>query len=291
VSAVIERRRRDARRRRSQVGAGRAHPATYVPLLLLAAFFGAPLLWLVDLALRPNDEIYTADVHLLPHSPTLSNFTDGWSGNGFAQLFANSAFITGSTVLLSVVFSSLAGYALAKFQFWGKNLLFLTCLAAIIVPDQVRMVPLYTLMLKLHWVDSYQAVILPGISQAFAVFLMKQHIEKIPDSLIEAARVDGAGELRILWKIVLPLSKPAIVTVILFEGLYRWNDFLWPLVVLKSNDMQTVTMGLARLQSDPSVGGGIVIAMAMISAIPIIALFIVCQRYFIEGIASTGTRG
>lgn len=263
----------------------------YGSLGLAAAVALVPLLWMVSLSLKSQGEVFTPTPTLLPQSPTLENFQIGWIKSGFQRYIFNSFVISSSAVLLSILINSLAGYVLAKHRFPGRQWLFLAFLSSIMIPDQVRVVPLYVLMMKFHWVDSWQGVILPGISRAFGVFLMKQYMESIPNEMLEAARVDGASELRTLCQIVMPLCLPAVASLAIFEFLFRWNDLLWPLIVLKSSDMYTVQIGLAQLRADPSVGGGPIMAMALVSTVPALIIFFALQRYFVQGIATTGMKG
>lgn len=277
--------------RRSRWGRSTRPLVIYAGLGLAALVTVAPILWMVSLSLKPPGEVFTPTPTLLPRFPTVENYVVGWRKSGFQQFFINSLIIAVSAVGLSILSNSLAGYALAKFRFSGRQLIFITFLSAIMIPDQVRMVPLYVLMRELHWVNTWQAVILPGVSRAFGVFLMKQYMETIPDELLEAARIDGASELRILWQVVMPLCLPAVATVVIFEFLFRWNDLLWPLVALKSTDMYTVQIGLAQLRFDPTIGGGPVMGMALVSSLPALLLFFALQRHFVRGIATSGLRG
>jgi ABC-type glycerol-3-phosphate transport system permease component len=265
--------------------------AIYSGLGIGAILVLIPLLWLFSLSLKPPGEVFTPTPTFLPRSPTLENFVIGWSKSGFQRFFRNSFIIAGSAVIFSLLFNSLAGYALAKHRFPGRQIIFLAFLSSIMIPDQVRAVPLFMVVTDLDWVNTWQGVIIPGINRAFGVFLMKQYIETIPDEMLDAARIDGASELRIISQIIIPLSKPALATVALFEFLVRWKDLLWPLIVLKSNDMHTVQIGLAQLHGDPAVGGGPIMAMALISIVPILILFLALQPYFIQGIARTGMHG
>ncbi len=271
-------------------GSARAR-VIYAGLGLAALVAIAPILWMVSLSLKPPGEVFTPMPTLLPRVPTVENYVVGWQKSGFQRFFVNSLIIAVSAVVLSILSNSLAGYALAKFRFSGRQVIFVAFLSAIMIPDQVRMVPLYVLMRELQWINTWQAVILPGVSRAFGVFFMKQYMETIPDELLEAARIDGASELRILWQVVMPLCLPAVATVVIFEFLFRWNDLLWPLVALKSTDMYTVQIGLAQLRFDPAIGGGPVMAMALVSSIPALLLFFALQRHFVRGIATTGLRG
>jgi ABC-type glycerol-3-phosphate transport system permease component len=193
-------------------------------------------------------------------------------------------------VAFSVLFNSMAGFALAKYRFAGREAIFLFILSALMVPIQVKIVPLYLLTARLGWVDTFAGAILPTISQAFGVFLMRQYCSTIPDELIEASRIDGCSEFRIFWQIVFPLCKPAMAVNIIFQFMWRWNDLLWPLVVLRSEKMYTIQQGLAFFRDNPSVAGGPIMAMSLVSVVPIAIIFFSLQKYFVQGIALTGMK-
>jgi ABC-type glycerol-3-phosphate transport system permease component len=249
-----------------------------------------PLLWMLSTSLKPADEIFTPQLSLLPRHLMWSNYSFGWSQSGFGKYFANTTLIALGAVACSVIFNSMAGFALAKYRFAGREAIFVFILSALMVPIQVKIVPLYLLTAQLDWVDTFQGAILPTISQAFGVFLMRQYCSTIPDELIEASRIDGCSEVRIFWQIVFPLCKPAMAVNIIFQFMWRWNDLLWPLIVLRSEKMYTIQQGLAFFRDNPSVAGGPIMAMSLVSILPIAILFFALQKYFVQGIAMTGMK-
>lgn len=262
-----------------------------VLLLLGAVVMLFPILWMISMALKPQAEIFTPRPELLPHSPTLSNFTYGWERSGFSKFFLNSTIITMARVIISVVVNALAGFAFAKYQFRGRELLFLLLLAAMMIPDQVRMIPLYAVMSGLSWVNTLQAVIVPGIGLTFGAFIMRQYLSSVPDELLEAARIDGSSELRIFWQIIVPLAWPATIVNALFQFLWGWNDLLWPLLFLQSEKMYTIQLALAVFKDDETVTGGPIMAMSLLSVLPVLIVFLFLQRHFVRGIALTGIKG
>ncbi len=262
----------------------------YPVLAVAASGMAFPLVWMVSTSLKGAQEVFTIKPTLIPETFAWSNYASGWVESGFGRYVMNSLLIAVGAVACSVVFNSMAGFALAKYRFRGRGLIFLGILSALMVPLETRIVPLYLLAARLGWVDTYTGAILPTISQAFGVFLMRQYCLTIPDELIEAARIDGCSEFRTFWQIIFPLCKPAMAVNIIFQFMWRWNDLLWPLIVLRSEKMYTVQQGLAFFRDNPSVAGGPIMAMSLVSIVPIMIVFFVLQRYFVEGIALTGLK-
>jgi alpha-1,4-digalacturonate transport system permease protein len=263
----------------------------YGCLVCGAVLIAFPLVWLLSMSLESASEIYSRQFHLWPSRFQWSNYAVGWVYSGFGGYFINSVRIAIGAVAGSVLFNSMAGFALAKYQFPGREGIFMFILAALMLPMQVNLAPLYLLMVKLRWVDTCQGAILPTISQAFGVFLMRQYCLTIPTELLEAARIDGCSDFWTFWKIVFPLCGPAIAVNGLFQFMWRWNDLLWPLLVLQTEKMYTVQQGLAFLREDASMAGGPIMAMAIVSVLPIVLLFFLLQRFFVQGIALSGMKG
>ena len=262
--------------------------------LLLALLLGAvvlfPVYWMLATAVRPRAEIFAALPALLPASVTWSNFAALWQRMPLLQWTANSAFIAVVGVALTVSINLLCGYAFAKFRFPGRNLLFFAILGAIIVPIQVILVPEFLIVSSLGLLNTPWGVILPRAAEAFGIFMVRQFMVGIPDELIEAARLDGAGELRIFLRVVLPLSKPIIAVLVIFTFMWRWNDFAWPLVVLTDHAQYTLPLGLNLLKSEPNPEWGQIMAMALVALAPMLLVFLAFQRYLVQGIASTGLK-
>ena len=249
-----------------------------------------PVYWMLATAVRPRTEIFSALPALLPASVTWTNFAAIWSRTPLLDWAANSAFIAVVGVALTVFVNLLCGYTFAKFSFPGRNLLFFAILGAIIVPIQVILVPEFLIVSWLGLLNSPWGVILPRAAEAFGIFMVRQFMVGIPDELIEAARLDGAGEFRIFWRVVLPLSKPIIAVLVIFTFMWRWNDFAWPLVVLTDHAHYTLPLGLNLLRSEPNPEWGQIMAMALVALAPMLAIFLAFQRYLVQGIASTGLK-
>jgi ABC-type glycerol-3-phosphate transport system permease component len=207
------------------------------------------------------------------------------------RYYLNSFIVAGLTTVGYLFFSSLTGYAFAKGRFIGKSVFFIMLLATMMIPFEVRMIPLYFLMRTLHLNNTLAALILPFITGGFGTFLMRQFISTIPDDLVEAARVDGASEFTIFWKIVLPLCGPALAALAVLTALWRWNDVLWPLLVISDRNLYTVTLGLAIAGRSQGIFTGVALATAALAIMPIIFWYLLLQRYIIRGITLTGLKG
>lgn len=262
-------------------------------MLVIGATALFPLFWMLASSLKTAQELQAAPPVWWSHQPTLEAFAKVFEQLPFARMFLNSVVIAGGTTVGIVLTSIMAGYVFAKHRFRGRRLLFSLVLATMFLPPIVLLVPLFRLIQSLGLVDSYLGVMLPNIANAFGIFLMRQFIAGVPDELIDAARIDGASEWGILWRIVTPLLRPAIAALVVFAFVFHWNSFLWPLTVLQSDHMFTVVLGLNRLVSYTSAVRfqNVVMAGATISVLPNIVLFLILQRSFISGIAQTGLKG
>jgi ABC-type glycerol-3-phosphate transport system permease component len=265
--------------------------AVFILLFLGALIMLSPIAWMVSMAFKEQSEIYTANPKLIPNKITFQNFIDGWVKGGFLHFFVNSTVVTTIRVLLTVIINAMAGYAFGKYRFRGKAFLFMIVLSAMMIPDQVRMIPLYSLISSLGLIDTFASVILPGLGATFGTFLMTQYVKTIPDELMEAARIDGCSEYRIFSQIIMPLVKPALVTNLIFQFMWGWNDLLYPLLFLQSKENYTLQLALAFFRDSDTVTAGPIMAMSLGSIIPILIIFFLLQRYFVEGIAVHGVKG
>lgn len=263
----------------------------YAFLILGSVGMLVPFVWMVLSALKPNNEIFTSPPTFLPKDPNWGNFVEAWSSGDFTQYFINTSIISVLTTVITLFICSLAGYTFAKFNFMGKKVLFLLFLGTMMIPMQVIMIPIFLMMSKIGLLNSYWSVILPLVANAYGVFLMRQFMSTIPTELMEAARIDGCSEFRIFWQIILPLTKPALVTLGILTFLGAWNEFLWPLIMLDSPDMMTLQVALTQFQGQYEVKWNLLMAASALSMIPIALIFIIFQRYLVEGIASSGVKG
>jgi multiple sugar transport system permease protein len=266
--------------------------ALYIGLVAAALVMVAPFLWTVSTALKPSADVFASPPKLIPDPATLANFQDVLTLLPFDRYLLNSIIVTGAIVLLNVIFGTMAAYAFAKLRFPGRNLIFAVMLLTLMVPFQVNLIPLYAIMVRLKeatgiiGADTYFGLIAPSAVQVFGIFLMRQFLRSIPNEILENARVDGASEWRILRSIVFPLATPGMATLAIFTFIAAWNDFLWPLIVTSSDDMRTLPVGLALLARKNTVNWGQTMAGTVLAAGPMIAVFLVLQRRFIEGLTA-----
>ena len=277
---------RRARLRRERTG----RAARIVAAVVVAAVLIFPLYWMVVVAFSSRSELIAGDLRFWPRSLTLENFRQVFAEFPVATWFGNSIAIALVVAAITVTVSMMAGYAFAQLRFRGSTLLFLLSLAALMIPVQVIMVTLFKLVTTLGLYGSYWAVILPTSASAFGVFLARQFILAIPKDLIEAARIDGAGHLRVFVRIVLPLSRPLLAVLFFMSVLQTWNDFAWPLIALKQNQLFTLPIGLLYLQGQFGSDYGGTMAFALIIVTPMVVLFLIFQRYFVQGFARSGIR-
>jgi alpha-1,4-digalacturonate transport system permease protein len=264
-------------------------------LLWLALMAGAllmlfPIYWMFATAVRPHEEIFAALAALLPSHLTWQHFAAIWSHYPLERWVANSLIIAIASVIITVAINLLCGYTFAKFCFPGRNILFFAILGALMVPIQVILVPEFLIVSWLGLLNTHLGVILPRAAEAFGIFMVRQFMVSIPDELLEAARLDGAGEFSIFLRIVVPLSRPVIAVLIIFTFMWRWNDFAWPLVVLTDQSQFTLPLGLNLLRGETNPDWGDIMSVALLSLLPMLAIFLAFQRYLIQGISSTGLK-
>jgi multiple sugar transport system permease protein len=260
----------------------------FVVLVSLAMLF--PLYCMLVVAFTPKDELFNGGSHLWPDRFTTANFQDLFDKFPIDTWFVNSVMVAVVTTLLGVSVNLLAGYAFAKLRFRGRNLLFVLVLSTMMVPAQAIMFPQFKTVISLGLFGTFWAVILPSVSTAFGIFLARQFFLAFPDELIESAKMDGAGQLRIFLRIVLPLSKPLIAVMTLLAFMNQWNDFLWPLITLKDPNLYTLPVSMRFLQGQYDANYGGLMAMALLTCLPLVLMFLVLQRYFVQGLARTGIK-
>lgn len=262
----------------------------YLLLIVTGLVMVAPFGVMVLTSFKPEGAIISFPPRLLPTQWTLANYQLVWSRLPFGFLIRNSLIYSFGVTLFSVFFDSMCAYALARLTFKGRNIVFLAILASMMVPAQVTLVPLFFNLYSLGWINTFQGLIVPHVTSAFGIFLLRQFFITIPGELADAARIDGAGEFRIYWQIVLPLSGPALATLFVFHFMYNWNDFLWPLIVTTSGEMRTLPTGLALFMGEHNVEYGLLLAGATIAALPLVVAFLFAQKYFVAGIALSGLK-
>jgi len=274
---------------RFRAGAGKV--AVYVLLCALAALMLLPFLWMISASLKLDKDVFRFPIQWIPTVPQWSNYVKIWTQIPFLTFFANTAKLTIIITLLQLFTSSFAGYAFAKLEFKGRDLIFLAYIASIAIPWQSYMVPQFIMMRKFDLVDKHTALILLQAFSAFGVFLMRQFFISIPNDIIDAARIDGLSEYGIYFQIMLPLSQPALATLTIFTAVFVWNDFMGPLIYLNTQSLKTIQLGLRMFIMQYSANYALIMAASLVSLIPVTILFLTFQRFFVEGVASTGIKG
>lgn len=261
----------------------------YTGLTLLAVVMALPFVAMILMSLRPENAVGLREI-FFSGDFTLDNYRTNLRNDSMVRWFMNSLIYSLVSVVAVLLLCTMAGYAFAKKDFFARDQIFWVFIGMLVVPAQVTLIPLFILVVQLDWANTYQGLIVPTIANAQGVFLMRQYIRGIPDDLIEAAKLDGASEWRIFRQIILPLTIPVQATLGIFVFLWHWNDFLWPLIVAQSSNMQTLTVGLATLQSlVPSTNS--MMAAAAISFFPSLLIFIIFQRFIVQSIATSGIKG
>jgi sn-glycerol 3-phosphate transport system permease protein len=278
--------------RTAAVGWRRSRLPLYLLLILVGLIAVAPLYWLAASALKPSVDIYRYPPIWIPTHLRWANFSDAWRAAPLGRFFLNSLLVSVLGTALELVFAILCAYAFAFLRFPAKRLLFLVLLGAMMVPGNVTLLPNYLTIADLGWVNSYQGLIVPGLGSVFGTFLLRQYMLTLPDAILDAARVDGAGHLRTLLKIVLPVSRPMVVTVAIVTLVTKWNEFIWPLIVTNSDNMRTVPVGLLQLKSQEGYNNwGAILAGTVLAVVPMLVVFFFAQRQLVAGLTQGATKG
>lgn len=253
-------------------------------LLVLGLMAFIPLYWMVVTALKPPTLVLKFPPEIFPSNPTLVNFKQLLQRPYMLRWTFNSAIVAGSVTAIRIILCAMAGYAIAKKKFPGAKVFFWIYIGSMMIPNQVTLIPLYIIVSNLRMINTYWGLILPSIAAPFGVFLMRQFMVTLPDEIIEAARIDGASEFQTFWKIIFPISKPAIAVLGIFTFVNEWNDFLWPLIVTNTTAMKTLQAGLVMIREEIPMEYALHMASATYAAIPMLIVFFAFQRYFLQGI-------
>ncbi|MBC8076333.1 MAG: carbohydrate ABC transporter permease [Chloroflexales bacterium] len=266
--------------------------AGYAAIVVAMLLIGTPVYWTVIAAFKTSREIYSANPSWLPLNPTLANFPAAWNAAPFGRYYLNSIITTLLGSGAEIWFALSSAYALAFLRFPRKNWIFLLLLAALMVPEEITIIPNYITVARLGWINTYQGIVVPGASIAFGTFLLRQYFLTLPQEVLDAAKVDGAGHLRTLFSVVLPLALPAVATMALLSVVAKWNEFLWPLIVTNTQEMRTLPIGVAwLLDQEGTTDWGVVLAGTLFMIVPILLVFLWAQRYVVEGIAAGAVKG
>lgn len=265
------------------------------PVTMLAAAVAfvtlSPLLWMVSVSFMAPGEAANFPPPLLPSAPTLENYRTLFVVHGISRYFANSVLLASLATLLALLFVVPAGYAFAKLRFTGRDAVFKMLVAALVVPGQIGMLPLFLELKAMGLVNSYAGALVPWLAGIFGIFLVRQYCLSLPDEMLEAARIDGASETRIFTTIVLPILTPVIVTLALFVFLGSWNDFMWPLIILADQDLYTLPVALAALSREHVQDNELMMAGSVVTTLPVLVLFLVLQRFYMSGLLAGSVKG
>ena len=267
----------------------------YALLIGYALLMFVPFAWSISTSFKPNNEVF--QLNWIPEQPTIDGYVTAWTelDPGLPRLFLNSFIIAGAVTLGNLILGSFAGYAFARLQFWGRDVLFVLVLATLMIPDQLRVVPVYNLLIGLglvgRGIEAYIGIILILVISGTSIFLLRQYFLSIPRDLEEAARIDGAGYLQTFWRIMLPLASPALAAVAILQFQGTWNGFFWPVILLRERDHWTVPLALAQFQDLYQTQWAPLMAVVVLATLPILVLYLFFQRYFVEGIAASGVKG
>lgn len=274
------------RRRKQMVNA-----IAFVVILVVAIITLFPFYWMLITAVKPVEEIFLFPPRLWPSEFHWENFFNVLKENNFLKYFKNSFIVTTLSTLITVNINLLAGYAFAKYRFKGKEFMFLIMLSTLMIPLQVTMIPVFIIAAKIGIRNTLWGLILPPCAEAMGLFMARQFIADIPDELLEAGRIDGATEFELYYKIVLPNVKPLISVLVIFTVMWRWNDLQWPLIMISNDKFYTVQMGLAMLNGNQYVNWNDMMSASLISIIPVVIVFLLFQKEFVQGVVSSGIKG
>ena len=267
--------------------------ATYAALLAFSVLFLLPFAFMVSTALKPGDQIYALPFTLIPHPPQPRNFVDAVGSIPFGTFALNTATITGINLVGETLTSAVVAYGFARLRFVGRDAWFVVVLATMMLPQQVTLIPLFILYKQLGWLDTFLPLVVPPVlgGAPFYIFLLRQFFMGVPRDFEDAARIDGATSWGILWRIVMPLSKPALASVVIFAFMFHWNDFFHPLIFLSSTEKKTLSLGLALFKGEFNNSWNWMMAAATLVLLPCVVVFFAAQRYFVEGITMSGLKG
>lgn len=263
---------------------------TYTALIFFSLLFLFPVFWIIVSSLKPGNELFVWPPSFFPKNPTLNNFRTAFQQGNFSLYIGNSMFVAVTSTLLTVMVNVMSGYAFAKYDFKGSRVIFMFFIATLMIPLEVIMIPIFRVINVLGLYNTFAGVIIPPAATPTGVFIARQFFLTVPNELMESARIDGASESRIFTRIMLPLSKPIISVLAIFSFMWRWNDFMWPLLVLRDNQKFTLQLALQNFNGQYSVDWSSLLSMSVISMIPVLIIFLIFQRQFVEGMVTTGLK-
>lgn len=263
---------------------------TYVLLITFSALWLFPVLWIFLSSFKSNSELYQFPPTFLPQQFTIEHFVNAFEKGNFGKYFLNSAIVAITSTILLLLINSMAGYALAKYKFKGGTFILLAFISTLMIPLEVIMIPIFKVLSFLGLYNSLLALIIPPAATPTGVFMLRQYLLTIPNELIEAARIDGAGEWKIYWRIILPLCQPILAALAIFSFMWRWDDFLWPLIAISDPSKYTVQLALSNFIGEFNVDWGSLLAMSVITMIPVLIVFLIFQKHLVNSMATSGMK-
>ncbi|MCU6792664.1 carbohydrate ABC transporter permease [Paenibacillus sp. WQ 127069] len=265
--------------------------AVYAVLIVIGLLWIFPVLWVVISSFKTNNVLYSFPAKFWPQPITFEHFTEAWGKGNFGLYFKNSVVVTISSTILLLFINSMAGFALAKYSFRGSSIILIGFISTLMIPLEVIMIPIFKVLSFLGLYNNLLAIIIPPAATPTGVFLMRQYLLTVPEELLEAARMDGASEWKIYWRIILPIAKPMLAVLAIFSFMWRWDDFLWPLIAISDPSKYTIQLALSNFIGEFNVDWGSLLAMSVITMIPMLAVFLTFQRYFVSGMITSGMKG
>lgn len=263
----------------------------YLILILGSFLMLLPFIWMLSTSLKTSGEVTAMPPVWIPDDPKWENYQDAWAIAPFLRYTMNSLIVTVLSTLGEVLTTILAAYAFSRINFWGRDVVFAVLLGTMMVPGEVLLIPNYVTLANLGWINQYEALIVPWLASIFSIFLLRQFFLGIPKELSYAAKIDGCRDFRFLWTVMVPLAKPAIITIVLLKAIGSWNAFLWPLIVTQSKEMRTLPVGLTSFSTEAGTVYELLMAASTMIILPMIILYLVLQKYIIEGVAKAGIKG
>lgn len=267
------------------------HVAVYVILIIFAMIYLTPIIWLTISSFKAESELFRFPPSLFPEKFSVSNYSDAWARADFALYFRNTIAVTIAATALTVVINLMAGYAFAKYKFRGSNVIFMFFMATLMLPLEVLMIPIFQMVKAVGFYNNFLGLIVPPAATPAGVFIVRQYFLTIPDEIMESARIDGASETKIFLYLMVPLAKPVISVLTIFSFLWRWNDYMWPLVVIRDTAKYTVQLALASFSGQYAVSWGSLLAMSVLTMIPVLIIFLIFQKQFMKGMTAGAVKG
>ncbi len=264
---------------------------TYLILIVFMLIYLIPILWMVVCSFKPDAELFIYPPKLFPSAFSMENYLDAWNRGDFGLYFKNTTIVAVSATVLTVVINTMAGYAFAKYKFKGSTAIFLFFLATMMLPLEVLMIPIFQVIRVFRLYNNFWGLIIPSAATPAGVFLVRQYFLTIPNELMESARIDGASERKIFLRLMLPLAKPVMSVLAIFAFLWRWNDYMWPLVVIRDTQKYTVQLALANFSGQYAVDWGSLLAMSVLTMIPVLVIFVIFQKQFMKGMVAGAVKG